>query len=59
MLKSPKHETAWKELFMQQYGKDPDSLGLDTLEKAIQASSPNEYTNPFQMAVPQSTIPGI
>jgi hypothetical protein len=52
-LKSPKHQTAWKELFMQQYGQDPDSLGLDTLEKAAQAVRPQGqivnpmYTDPF------------
>jgi hypothetical protein len=34
MLKSPKHETAWKEFFMRQYNKDPDDIGLSTLEKA-------------------------
>jgi hypothetical protein len=52
-LKSPKHQTAWKELFMQQYGQDPDSLGLDTLDKAIQAVPAREqivnpaYADPF------------
>jgi hypothetical protein len=52
-LKSPKHETAWKELFMQQYGQDPDSLGLDTLDKAVKAVPAREqvvnpaYTDPF------------
>jgi hypothetical protein len=34
MLKDPNHPTAWKEFFMQQYGEDPDALGLDTYEKA-------------------------
>lgn len=34
MLKSPQHETAWKEFFMRKYNKDPDDLGLSTLEKA-------------------------
>jgi len=46
-LKSPKHQTAWKELFMQQYGQDPDALGLDTLDKAIQASRPQQIVNPM------------
>jgi len=52
-LKSPKHQTAWKELFMQQYGQDPDSIGLDTLDKAIQAVRPQQqilntrYQDPF------------
>jgi hypothetical protein len=52
-LKSPKHQTAWKELFMQQYGQDPDALGLDTLDKAIQAVTQKEevvnpmYRDPF------------
>lgn len=57
-LKSPKHQTAWKELFMQQYGQDPDSLGLDTLDKAIQAGQPAplvpppvRYTNPFKSTI--------
>jgi len=34
MLKDPSHPTAWKEFFMRQYRVDPDSIGLDTLEKA-------------------------
>ncbi len=34
-LKSPKHDTAWKELFMEQYGTDPDELGLGTFEQAL------------------------
>jgi len=34
MLKDPTHPTAWKEFFMRQYNKDPDELGLDTLDKA-------------------------
>ncbi len=46
-LKSPKHQTAWKELFMQQYGQDPDALGLDTLDKAIQAIRPQQVVNPM------------
>lgn len=45
-LKSPSHPTAWKEFFMQEYGKDPDSVGLDTLDKAIQATSPTQIVNP-------------
>jgi len=46
-------DTAWKELFMQQYGQDPDALGLDTLDKAIQAVTQKEevvnpmYRDPF------------
>jgi len=36
MLKSPSHETAWKEFFMRQYKKDPDDLGLSTFEQAKQ-----------------------
>lgn len=35
MLKDPNHPTAWKEFFMRQYDVDPDSIGLDTFEKAI------------------------
>ena len=38
MLKSPKHETAWKEFFMRKYKKDPDDLGLNSLEQAKQWS---------------------
>jgi hypothetical protein len=34
MLKSPKHETTWKEFFMRQHDADPDDLGLSTLEQA-------------------------
>lgn len=34
MLKNPAHPTAWKEFFMRQYKIDPDSIGLDTFEKA-------------------------
>jgi hypothetical protein len=34
MLKAPTHETAWKEFFMRQFKFDPDSIGLDTLDKA-------------------------
>ncbi len=34
-LKSPAHETAWKELFMEQHGTDPDDLGLHSIDAAI------------------------
>jgi hypothetical protein len=35
MLKSPRHETTWKEFFMRQHGKDPDDIGLNTLDRAL------------------------
>lgn len=38
MLKSPRHETAWKEFFMQETGKDPDELGLHDLDAAARWS---------------------
>lgn len=41
-LKSPTHETAWKEVFMQQYGSDPDDIGLRSLEDAIRWSQKGE-----------------
>lgn len=34
MLKSPQHETAWKEFFMRTYNVDPDEMGLSDLESA-------------------------
>jgi hypothetical protein len=34
MLKSPQHETAWKEFFMRKYNKDPDDIGLHDYESA-------------------------
>ena len=57
-LKSPKHENAWKELFMQQYKQDPDSLGLNTLDQAIQAIQPQQptslqYQDPFSNSIDQ------
>ena len=39
MLKDPTHSTAWKEFFMRQYNVDPDSIGLDTIDKAINWST--------------------
>lgn len=42
MLKSPKHETAWKEFFMRKYNKDPDDMGLSTFEQAKQWSLEKE-----------------
>ena len=44
MLKSPKHETAWKEFFMRQYNKDPDDIGLSTFDQARQWSAKKEST---------------
>jgi hypothetical protein len=41
MLKSPKHQTAWKEFFMQQHKVDPDELGLETIEDAKEWSMNN------------------
>lgn len=38
MLKSPKHETAWMEYFMQEHGVDPNELGLRTVEDALNYS---------------------
>ena len=37
-LKSPTHSTSWMEFFMQETGKDPESLGLKTEEQARQWS---------------------
>lgn len=34
MLKSPGHPTTWKEFFMREHQKDPDDLGLKTLDDA-------------------------
>mgnify|MGYP006282633193 CR=1 FL=1 len=48
MLKDPTHPTAWKEFFMRQYGVDPDNIGLDTLDKAMNWSrSAQQIVNPF------------
>ena len=48
MLKDPTHPTAWKEFFMRQYRVDPDNLGLDTLDKAMNWSkSAGEVESPF------------
>jgi len=45
-LKSPRHETAWKELFMEQYRIDPDEMGLNSLDKAIEWSKTQQLQNP-------------
>lgn len=42
MLKSPQHETAWKEFFVRKYNKDPDDMGLSTFEQAKQWSLEKE-----------------
>lgn len=34
MFKSPKHQTAWMEFFMEETGTDPNSLGLQNAEQA-------------------------
>lgn len=50
MLKDPSHPTAWKEFFMRQYRVDPDSIGLDSFEKAQgwqQQINQNTPTNLF------------
>lgn len=56
MLKSPKHETAWKEFFMQEYKKDPDELGLSTISQAkewsISRSKKNTIKNQRQVNRP-------
>lgn len=44
-LKSPTHPTSWKEFFMQETGKDPDELKLDTIDKA-RAWSMQQLTTP-------------
>jgi hypothetical protein len=36
MLKSPQHPTTWKEFFMRHHGKDPDDMGLNSYEKALE-----------------------
>lgn len=36
MLKSPTHETAWKEFFMRWTKIDPDKIGIRSLEEAKQ-----------------------
>lgn len=46
MLKSPKHETAWKEFFMRTYNKDPDDIGLSTLQQAKSWSEKQQQLNP-------------
>lgn len=46
MLKSPKHETAWKEFFMRAYNKDPDDIGLSTLQQAKSWSEKQQQLNP-------------
>lgn len=33
MLKTPNHPTAWKEYFMREHGKDPDSLSAADVKK--------------------------
>jgi len=38
-LKSPTHPTSWKETFMEQFGTDPDDMGLHTIEDAIRWST--------------------
>lgn len=42
MLKSPQHETVWKEFFVRKYNKDPDDMGLSTFEQAKQWSLEKE-----------------
>ncbi len=46
-LKSPNHPTVWKEFFMQQYDVDPDSVGLDSLEKAKEYKPAAAVATPF------------
>jgi len=45
MLKSPKHETAWKEFFMRKFDADPDSIGLSDYESAKQYTSKQNNLN--------------
>lgn len=33
-LKSPNHPTAWKEVFMERTGENPDALGLRSIDEA-------------------------
>jgi hypothetical protein len=48
MLKDPTHPTAWKEFFMRQYRVDPDKIGLDTIDKAVNWSkSAQQIQSPF------------
>ena len=48
MLKDPTHPTAWKEFFMRQYKVDPDEIGLDTIDKAMNWSkSAGKVESPF------------
>jgi hypothetical protein len=58
MLKAPTHETAWKEFFMRQFKFDPDSRGLDTLDKAQQWTNEMmqkpvdvNYSDPFGFSI--------
>ena len=58
MLKAPTHETAWKEFFMRQFKFDPDSRGLDTLDKAqkwtnmmMQNPVDVNYSDPFGFSI--------
>lgn len=52
MLKSPNHPTTWKEFFMRQYNKDPDSLGLSTIDKAQQWSINRQNMTPRRLSRP-------
>jgi hypothetical protein len=45
MLKSPKHETAWKEFFMRTYNVDPDEIGLSDFNSAKQYTMKQQQLN--------------
>jgi hypothetical protein len=53
LLKSPQHPTMWKEFFMRQHKIDPDSLGLDTFDKAIKWKP--EFADIFSDPFPNTT----
>ena len=49
ILKSPKHPTAWMEFFMDEYGVDPNELGLRSAEEAKEYMRKNT-------ALPMNTV---
>jgi hypothetical protein len=49
MLKSPRHETAWKEFFMRSEGVDPEEMGIKTIEQARKYQEERRKSAPYQM----------
>lgn len=50
MLKSPAHETTWKEFFMREYRVDPDDIGLRDKETAKQWAVDQRIRNMLRLS---------